>query len=207
MMSRTRTANSGGVPSERARRQMLLSKMKSAASRNAISGSGSTLIEIAYCCAVHSAGALLRLNWLSRHHSNAMLSDRWNISIDTSHWGSCPRPAWAFSVTLFLPRRFAIHFSSLFSVFLWQRRVPMPFCAPKPAFLPDEKTSPLWSLLFSCEAFHFSFIRMPLRASSAAQSLPEWPGTTLAEPPLPPFGRHLPRMAHDLRPDLYQLLP
>jgi hypothetical protein len=83
----------------------------------------------------------------------------------------------------------------------------MPFCAPKPAFLPDEKTSPLWSLLFSCEAFHFSFIRMPLRASSAAQSLPEWPGTTLAEPPLPPFGRHLPRMAHDLRPDLYQLLP
>jgi hypothetical protein len=48
---------------------MLLSKMKSAASRSAISGSGSTLIEIASCRTVYSAGAMLRLNWLSRHHS------------------------------------------------------------------------------------------------------------------------------------------
>jgi hypothetical protein len=36
---------------------------------------------------------------------------------------------------------------------------------------------------FQARPFTFSYIRMPLRAISAAQSFPEWPGTTLAAPP------------------------
>ncbi len=61
---------------------------------------------------------------------------------------------------------------------------------------------------FHPSPFTFSFIRMPLRAISTAQSFPERPRTTLAEPPPPPSGRPpAGRMAHDLRPDLDQFLP
>src|ERR1035437_11004484 len=101
---------------------------------------------------------------------------------------SCPRPAWIFFVILFPLHRFASPFSSPPPVFLWHRRRFVDICAFPHAFPPHAKTPPAWFPLFSCESFHFSFIRMPLRAISAAQSLPEWPGTTRAAPPPPPSG-------------------
>jgi hypothetical protein len=83
---------------------------------------------------------------------------------------------------------FASLFSSPPSVSLWHGGRFAASCASPQAF-PRYVTTPLpWFALFSCESFHFSFIRLLLRAISAAQSLPEWPGTTLAGPPLPPSG-------------------
>jgi len=67
---------------------------------------------------------------------------------EISHLGSCPRPAWAFFVIFFLLHRFASHFCSPFSAFLWQRGYFDAFLSAQALFLPDEKTPPPYFPVF-----------------------------------------------------------
>src|ERR1017187_9296343 len=69
------------------------------------------------------------------------------ISTGISHMVSCPRPAWAFFVILFLFHRFARTFFQSVPVILWHRAVSMPLLAPNAHFLPDAKT-PLPCVVF-----------------------------------------------------------
>ena len=57
-----------------------------------------------------------------------------------------------------------------------------PFPAPETPFLPDEKAPLPLQLMFPVD-FRVRLILAPPLVLSGAQSLPEWPGTTLGEPP------------------------
>jgi hypothetical protein len=105
------------------------------------------------------------------------------------HLVSGPRPAWVFFVIFFLLHRFASPFFHLFSHrprFSHGTGGFAAICAFSTRFLTRcEDTTSVVSGVLTRSALILTS-RLPI---SAAQSLPEWPGTTLAGPPPQPYAK------------------